>query len=223
MLEELDTHPERFSPNVCLRPVYQEYMLPNLAYIGGGGELAYWLERLPQFEAFGVNFPMLIRRNSVLWIDKRNSKDMRQADLRVDDLFDDTDNLVNTWIRENSGNEVDYEEELKGIEEAFDKLARKAVDIDPTLEKAIEAEKVRQLKSAEQLGKRLLRAEKGNHEKSVQKIRKLKDKLFPGNGLQERHDNFIPLYLKYGNQFIDILLRELSPFEKGMIVVEEHD
>ena len=72
ILDELKTHPERFSPNVVLRPLYQELVLPNLAYIGGGGEIAYWLERKEQFEHFGINFPMLIRRNSVLWIDKNS-------------------------------------------------------------------------------------------------------------------------------------------------------
>jgi bacillithiol biosynthesis cysteine-adding enzyme BshC len=223
MIEELESHPERFSPNVCLRPVYQEYILPNLAYVGGGGEIAYWLERKTQFEEFDVNFPMLIRRNSLLWIDNKLSKDMREIGLDIQDLFKDTDTLINNWIHANSGSTVEYDEELKRIESAFDSLSKKAEALDPTLKKAIEAEKVRQLKSAEQLGKRLIRAEKANHEQSVNKIRKIRDKLFPDQSLQERYDNFIPFYLKYGRQFIDILLRELSPFEKGLIVVEDHE
>ena len=70
ILNELENTPQYFSPNVVLRPLFQELVLPNLTYIGGGGELAYWLERKTQFEYFGVNFPMLIRRNSVLWLDK---------------------------------------------------------------------------------------------------------------------------------------------------------
>ena len=64
--DELDLYPEKFSPNVVLRPLFQEYILPNLAYIGGGGEIAYWLERKAQFDYFNVPFPMLIRRNSAL-------------------------------------------------------------------------------------------------------------------------------------------------------------
>lgn len=223
MIEELESHPERFSPNVCLRPVYQEYILPNLAYVGGGGEIAYWLERKSQFEKFEINFPMLIRRNSVLWIDNKLSKDMREVDLDIRDLFEPTDALINRWIHANAGSTIEYEEELKRIEKAFISLSEKARVLDPTLKKAIEAEKVRQLKSVEQLGKRLLRAEKSNHERSVNKIRKIRDKLFPDQTLQERHDNFIPFYLKYGRQFIDILLRELSPFEKGLIIVEDHE
>src|SRR6185436_12759892 len=74
IIAELHSHPERFSPNVILRPLYQEFILPNLAYIGGGGELAYWLERKTQFEHFGVPFPMLVRRNSVLWLDRDANK-----------------------------------------------------------------------------------------------------------------------------------------------------
>jgi len=74
MEAEIDTHPEYFSPNVVMRPIYQEVVMPNLAYIGGGGELAYWLERKSQFAHFGVFYPMLIRRNSVMWLDKGTTK-----------------------------------------------------------------------------------------------------------------------------------------------------
>jgi len=84
LLEELEQHPERFSPNVIMRPLYQESILPNLAYIGGGGELAYWLERLKQFEYFQVPFPVLIRRNSALILDKGTRKRREKLELRLE-------------------------------------------------------------------------------------------------------------------------------------------
>ncbi|RYF81666.1 MAG: bacillithiol biosynthesis BshC, partial [Chitinophagaceae bacterium] len=63
---ELQNHPERFSPNVILRGIYQETILPNLAFIGGGGELAYWLQLKDLFNHYSVVFPVLVLRNSFL-------------------------------------------------------------------------------------------------------------------------------------------------------------
>lgn len=222
ILEELENHPGHFSPNVCLRPLYQELILPNLAYIGGGGEIAYWLERKTQFAHFGLHFPMLIRRNSVLWIDSGISKDMHNLGLGIEDLFRDKDELVHDWLKQHASIEISVEEEMSLISKAYASISEKASVVDPTLQKAVEAEKVRQLKSADQLGKRLVRAEKANNESMVNKIQKVKDKLFPGGGLQERQDNFMQFYLKYGRHFFDVLSRELSPFEKGLIIVLDH-
>jgi len=88
ILAELDKCPENFSPNVVIRPLYQEYTLPNLAYIGGGGEIAYWLERKKQFETFGVFYPMLIRRNSALLMNKGAQKQTAKLELTAEQLFE---------------------------------------------------------------------------------------------------------------------------------------
>ena len=66
LLALVEKSPEKFSPNVILRPLYQEVILPNLCYIGGGGELAYWFELKSYFDSVGVVFPILLLRNSVL-------------------------------------------------------------------------------------------------------------------------------------------------------------
>ena len=75
MLAELDKNPERFSPNVILRPLYQEMILPNLAYVGGAGELSYWLQLKGGFDAVKCTYPMIGIRNSVLWIDGATSQE----------------------------------------------------------------------------------------------------------------------------------------------------
>ena len=100
MENEIENHPEHFSPNVIMRPIYQESVLPNLAYIGGGGEIAYWIERKTQFEHFKVNFPMLIRRDSVLWIDRNTSKKMDKLNLSVKAIFDESEDLIKQFVKE---------------------------------------------------------------------------------------------------------------------------
>ncbi|MEL6274520.1 MAG: bacillithiol biosynthesis cysteine-adding enzyme BshC, partial [Bacteroidota bacterium] len=129
---ELEQHPEFFSPNVVMRPLFQEYIFPNLAYIGGGGELAYWLERKEQFAHFGLNFPMLIRRNSVLWVDKGSQKKLGKVGIALPDLFGDVELFIRDYVEKNSENELSLAEELSELEKLFQSIATKADSIDPT-------------------------------------------------------------------------------------------
>jgi bacillithiol biosynthesis cysteine-adding enzyme BshC len=218
MAAELEAHPERFSPNVIMRPLFQECILPNLAYIGGGGELAYWLERKEQFAHFKLNFPMLIRRNSALWIDKGSYKRMQKLDLTVEQLFTDVEALVKEYVRGNTENELDLAAEKQQLSDLFDAIAAKAHSVDPTLAKAVEAEYTRQAKAVDNLEGRLMRAEKQRYEIGINQLRSLKDKLFPNGGLQERHDNFLPFYLAKGDEFFDLLVEHLDPLEPGLVV-----
>jgi bacillithiol biosynthesis cysteine-adding enzyme BshC len=221
LLEELEAHPERFSPNVVMRPLYQESILPNLAYIGGGGELAYWLERKRQFEHFGINFPMLVRRNSVVWIDGNSAKRMEKLGLDLNALLGDTEDLVKTWVHEKSEQELSLSAEKQALSKLFESIVQKAEATDPTLAGAVKAEEARQIKSLEQLEVRLVRAQKQRFETEINQLRGLKEKLFPGNGLQERYDNFIPHYLRNGETFFDVLLENLDPLRTDLIVIQE--
>ncbi|PHI21842.1 bacillithiol biosynthesis cysteine-adding enzyme BshC [Lewinellaceae bacterium SD302] len=217
---ELETHPEFFSPNVVMRPLFQEKIFPNLAYIGGGGELAYWLERKEQFAAFGLNFPMLIRRNSVLWVDKGNQKKLAKAGVTIDELFGDVELLIRDYVEKNSENELSLESELEQFEAVFQSIASKAEEIDPNLKKAVLAEHARQAKSIENLEGRIRRTEKQRFDTTINQIRGLKDKLFPGNGLQERTDNFLNIYVQEGESMFEVLIENLDPLKDGMIIIE---
>lgn len=219
--KEIQEHPERFSPNVVMRPIYQEAIFPNLAYIGGGGELAYWLERKSQFEAFGLNFPMLIRRNSALWVDKGSTKKLDKLGLTIHDLFGEIEPLIKRFVKDNSKNEINLQQEKQAIEEILVQISHRTKEVDPTLEKKVLAENAKIIKSIENLEGRLMRAEKNKFEVSLNQIRSLKEKLFPKNGLQERYDNFLPLYLKYGHDLFDILKEHLNPLEQGMVIFIE--
>lgn len=221
LLEELEAHPERFSPNVVMRPLYQESVLPNLAYVGGGGELAYWLERKRQFEYFGLNFPMLVRRNSVLWIDANASKRMEKLGLDVRDLSGDTEELVKAWVHDRSEQELSLYLEKDALAKVFEGIVQKAEATDPTLVGAVRAEEAKQARSLEQLEIRLVRAQKQRFETELSQLRALKEKLFPGNGLQERHDNFIPFYLRHGEALFSTLLENLNPLDSGLVVIQE--
>jgi len=221
MENEIENHPEHFSPNVIMRPLFQELILPNLAYIGGGGELAYWLERKTQFEYFQLNFPMLIRRNSAVWIDKGTKKRMNKLGLIPSTLFQATEDLIKNFVKKNSEGELSFSSEKKELEAIFEKVKNKTIEVDASLGKTVLAESVKQIKSLENLESRVMRAEKQKHEVSINQIRNLKEKLFPANGLQERKDNFMAFYLKHGESYLETLKDTFDPLEKSFIVIEE--
>lgn len=221
MIAEIDKHPERFSPNVVMRPLYQEKIWPNLAYVGGGGEIAYWLERKEQFAHFGLNFPILIRRNSALWVDKSNIKRMEKLDVDLDFLLQDTHGMEKAYVKNNTESNLSLQQEKKDIAAVFDRIVKRTQDIEPTLVKTVKAETANQMKSLSALEGRLLKAEKQRQKISLNQLKSLQNRLFPNNGLQERSDNFLQFYLKHGKGFFAVLKEHLHPLEKGFIVIYE--
>lgn len=221
MLKELDEHPERFSPNVNLRPVYQETILPNIAYIGGGGEIAYWLERKEQFSALGVFYPVLIRRDSAIWIDSAVSRKMEKLGLDIPAVYKDTDVLIKDYLKDMQPELMDISAESAAISEAIDGIIGKGASADTTLRGAFEAEKVRILKSLEQMEGRIRRAEKQKHDVAVNQIRQVREKLFPEGQLQERYDNFMSYYVQYGDAFLDTLYTYFDPLRRELRIIRD--
>lgn len=221
LLTELSSHPDRFSPNVILRPLYQEFTLPNLAYVGGGGELAYWLQYEPLFEHYRVNYPMLVLRNSLMILERGAMKKMESLELSVLDLFRNEEELIKEYVKENTEDELSLADERNGIEEAMKAVIEKAKIIDPTLEKSAKGEEQKMLNSLDKLEAKLLRAEKQKFDTSVNQIRWLKDKLFPNGTLQERHENIASFYLKYGPDFLKTLKQGLKPLEEEFVLLKD--
>ena len=146
---------------------------------------------------------------------------MGRLGISFQQLFQDSDLLVRHFIENQSETALDLQVEIRELASLFERVREKAVEVDPTLEKAVLAESVKQIKVLEQLESRLVRAEKQKHETSVNQIRALREKLFPGNGLQERQDNFLNFYQKYGEAFFHTLKNHLHPLENGFLVIED--
>lgn len=223
MEKEIDEHPERFSPNVIMRPLYQELTMPNLAYVGGGGEIAYWLERKSQFAHFGINFPMLVRRDSAMFVDKTSVKKMGKAQLGIEEVWKDKDVLVREFIAKHGSIEISLGKEKEELKKLYEGLAAKAKATNPNLEKMVLAEHAKAKKSLDQIETRLLRAEKQAHENGIAQIHSVQERLFPKGGLQERYENFLPYYLKYGDDFFEILKKHFNPLDKQFKIFVEAD
>ncbi|MDC7998824.1 bacillithiol biosynthesis cysteine-adding enzyme BshC [Gilvibacter sediminis] len=219
ILEKLEAHPEQFSPNALLRPLYQEVILPNLCYIGGGGELAYWLQLKDYFDAVEVTFPMLMLRNSALLITEKQMGKWERLDLSVADLFKKQEALAAHLVKQHSGLPLDFEPQKKHLKKQFEALYELAKQTDPSFEGAVAAQEKKQINGLKNLEKRLRKAEKRNHKDRIQRAQELRDAVFPANNLQERKANFSEFYLEAGDELIPLLLEQLDPFKSEFSVI----
>lgn len=217
--QEIKDFPERFSPNVVMRPVYQEVILPNLAYIGGGAEVTYWLQLKANFDHYKVDFPVLLLRNSALVIDKRSEVRMQILAISHKNLFKDDETLKNDWIKAHVTLQLSLDDEERAIRAVFDQIKLNAYKIDKTLSQSADAAKTRALKLISSLEKKMLRAEKRKHDTSLTQIENLKEKLFPTGVLQERVLNIAPMFVLYGDGFIDSLIDSFKPLDHQFTVL----
>lgn len=222
MLAELDKNPERFSPNVILRPLYQEMILPNLAYVGGAGELSYWLQLKGVFDAVKCTYPMIGIRNSVLWIDGATSKKMTKINLEIDDLFETKDALKKGFVKNNSEGKLDFEAIDQLQKSLSDEINRLVTSIEPSMKGYASAEDSRLIKQMESLKAKLIKTSKSKHESSLKTIDQVIDKLFPNGGLQERNVNFFS-FCPDGDykSALNMLYNCIDSAEKDLIIIKE--
>ncbi len=213
LLQLLEAQPEKFSPNVMLRPLYEEVILPNLCYIGGGGELAYWFELKKYFETAGVTFPILLLRNSVLLQTEKQDQKRQNLHISLQELFLKRHELINRKVRQISNIDIDFAPQKEHLVQQFQHMYELAEKTDASFLGAVKAQEVKQLKGLDNLEKRLLRAQKRKLEDEVSRIAELQESLFPNRSLQERHHNFSEFYLEYGDRLIPTLMKELKPLE----------
>ena len=219
ILKLSESNPEKFSPNVIMRPLYQEVILPNLCYIGGGGEIAYWLELKSFFNAVNVSFPILLVRNSVLLATEKQTKKADNLGLSWADLFTKPDDLVNAITHKLSTFPIDLTSQKETLEKQFEYLYELAQQTDKSFSGAVKAQEVKQKKGLENLEKRLLKAQKRKLDDELQRVTDLQCELFPNKSLQERQANFSEFYLEKGEQLIPLLIQKLKPLETNFNII----
>ncbi|WP_191859243.1 bacillithiol biosynthesis cysteine-adding enzyme BshC [Hanstruepera ponticola] len=213
IIDEVENNPERFSPNVITRPLYQEVILPNLCYIGGGGELAYWFQLKSSFEAHQVPFPILLLRNSVLLISKKQREKLEKLDIDISEMFLKQDDLITKVTRQFSQIDIDFTAQKNQLNKQFEDLYELAEKTDKSFLGAVAAQERKQVKGLEHLEKRLLKAQKRKLKEVIGRVTNIQDTLFPNQSLQERQANFSDFYLEYGDQLIQQLVLNLQPLK----------
>ncbi|WP_205500297.1 bacillithiol biosynthesis cysteine-adding enzyme BshC [Rufibacter psychrotolerans] len=220
ILQLVQEQPEKISPNVVLRPVYQELVLPNLAYIGGGAEVAYWFQLKGVFEALGVPYPAVMLRNSALYINKANRQRMEKLGFTVLEMFKELPELKKRLAELLNQEELSLQEQRTAVEEAFRQVEELAKSIDPTLVKAVGAEAQKAQNSLQMLEKKLNKAIESKNETAYNQLANLKEKLFPTGVLQERVDNLLT-YQTNNPNFIQELVAAFDPFAYRFTILQE--
>lgn len=219
LLELLEINPERFSPNVILRPLYQEVILPNLCYIGGGGEIAYWLELKSTFKAFQCTFPILLLRNSALIVTEKQVERIEKLQLSWEQLFSKQEVLINIRVKELSEIPIDFSEQKMALKKQFSDLHTIVNQTDKSFLGAVKAQEAKQIKGLENLEKRFLKAQKKKFHSELERVIKLQNELFPNQSLQERQANFSEFYLENGITFFSKLYNNLDPFDTNFTIL----
>lgn len=200
VLELLAVHPERFSPNVVLRPVYQECVLPNIAYVGGPGETAYWLQLKPLFDALGVSMPVVLLRDMFVLVEPLVEKKRAQLGLKYDQLSSGTaahvDALLTKLVKQEGTHEYLVGDPSNNIESEFKQIIASLSDFDPTLAESARAEQTKAMKRLQALQKKVLRADKRRSEVIKTRLDVVINALHPGGHPQERHNNWLHHFIE---------------------------
>lgn len=220
--QAIKDHPERFSPNVVLRPLYQEFLLPNLAYVGGPSELVYWLQLKGIFDHFEITFPLLMPRNFAGVMTNGQVKKLQKAGLSFEDIFKEENTLVKEKVIANTTFKMDLDDQKAHLRGMYSEVKNQATQVDSTLERLVLAELKKAEKSLEKIEHKILKAERNNQEVLVNRIYALKEALFPGGSPQERKDNFLNFYIT-NPKFIASCMEAFDPFDYRFHMIEVHE
>ncbi|MGR3854986.1 bacillithiol biosynthesis cysteine-adding enzyme BshC [Chryseobacterium indologenes] len=219
ILAELENHPEKFSPNALMRPVYQENVLPNLAYIGGNAEIMYWLELKDYFSKINIPFPILIPRNSMLFLKEKTLGKIEKLDLKIEDFFRNFTVLTNQKILKDNFVLRLLEEKEEVLISNFSALKASAETTERSFGNMVKAEEVRQLKSFKRMKKRLLHAEKIKQNELLERLENLFLDVHPAKTWQERVYNFSVFFSDYGYSWLENCLEEMVVQDSKLIIV----
>jgi bacillithiol synthase len=220
--KEVEEFPERFSPNVVLRPMYQEIILPNLAYLGGPAEVAYWLQLKPAFDQFKIQFPALLPRNFALVLDGPAQRKISKLGLTDHHLFQSVEDWKRDFVTMHATIDFSLEKEKQNLSGIFEETGAKAVTLEKSLGAAFEAGKVRAVKILDQLAKKIRKAEEKNQAVHIRRREEIQQYLYPGGSPQERVENFMRFYLD-NHEFVSGLYSQFDPLDFDFIILRTED
>ena len=220
IITELHQHPERFSPNVILRGVYQETILPGVVFVGGGGELAYWMELKNVFQAVGVHYPLLQLRNSFLLMSHKQAEQWAAMQFEEQDLFKPILDLEIAYVKKHASQALDLQDQINHLTNLYTTIQNEVVKVDPTL--GTHTENLAQQAKAKLLAleKKMVRAERRKQSVDIQRIHRIKKELFPQDNLQEREEHFSKWVGQYGLSWIDTIMEDSTGLESKFRIIK---
>ena len=220
IIDEINNFFERFSPNLLLRLLYQDHILPNLSYVGGGSEIAYWLQLKDYFDFQKISFPILSVRSSLMLTSKKQQEKCHKLNINIEDLFKKIDQLHGHYLKNNSKIVTDLSVQKEAVRKNFNNIYNLAKLTDKSFIGAVKAQEKKQLNGLNNLEKRLIKAEKRKHKDFLDRIEILKKDLFPNNSFQERQLNFSSFFNSNKKKFLSFLIKKIDPFNNNFTVLQ---
>ena len=209
------------SPNALMRPLYQEWLLPNLAYVGGGGELAYWLQLGSAFEHLGRPMPLLYLRNSILIQHHRLSKDLQKLDLSVTELLSSSgEALKRQFLEKDTVLHAEGEALKAPLMEAVEQWNSALTESYPELKQHAEALKVKMEKLAQRTAETRYRIQKRRHEELMGSIDRAVESIYPNGTFWERRASYADLVGILGQDPRDTIVEKMSTIKAGTLVIK---
>lgn len=222
IITEINEHPERFSPNVLLRPITQDYLFPTAFYVAGPSEVSYFAQIHPLYEFFNIEPPIIYPRSSATLIEKSVVNFMEKYDLTMRDVFLGTDQLKEKILSSVAENNIDeiFENAVKNINLVFDDLKEKLFSVDKTISDSSTRYREKVLYAVNELKSKTEKAYESRFEVILRQISKLSNLLYPNENLQEREMNYFYFANKFGENFYKKLYDELSISEFEHQIIE---
>jgi len=212
LLAQAKEKPSFFSPNVLLRPIYQDALLPAVAYVGGQAEVAYFAQMKGVYEAFGLPMPIIYPRKNVTIVEKKVAQILKKYGLEIPDLWTQPDGL----IAEIAGKQVPdaLEKALHraqgDLKDHFESLQEEVIAFEPALKDSLDLARGKMDQQWKFMEKKIRQAAARRDETAGQQLRKAVDNLYPNQRLQERIFNIVPYLIKYGFTFMEKLDQDVD-------------
>jgi len=221
LLEVLENEPDKFSPNVLLRPICQDYLLPTAFYIAGPSEIAYFAQLKPLYELYNIVEPIIYPRSSLTILENSIAGSLDKFSIGINDVFVDVENVKKRIINSVEQSSVDemFSDISNQLENSFDQLKEKLFDLDKTIADSSNRYRDKILGTIAELKSKAEKAQQKKYEVTLRQIDRAAVHLFPNSNLQEREINFVYFVNKYGDEFLKRVFDELqiNKFEHQVI------
>ncbi len=219
ILAHLKDYPQRFSPNVALRPLYQEHILPNVATILGPSELVYWLQLKTTFKAFDVPYPALFLRDSFLLYSAKDVQTLSTQGLELKDIFAPKDTLLNKAISSTPKNQS-ISSSTQKLKHLLAQHTQELAALEPSMQQMLLAEMQKIENTLERIEKKFVATQKKQQEVVLNRLLKIRSKYMPSDKPQERVQNFMPFFVQKGMGLFDELLERSDVMQVDVKLLE---
>lgn len=221
LLNEIESYPEKFSPNVFLRPIIQDRLLPTLGYVAGPGEIAYYSQMKTLYPHFNLEMPVIFPRFSATLIESGIDRILDKIPFEFNRYGERIEDLEKEYAKASESTDIEalFKEWKSGISSVSEEPLKAIAEIDGSLEGLVGKTVSGFETELDKLKGRVYRSIKQQEQTQLQRIRKIKAQLYPADGLQERMVSFLYFMNKYGINIWDELISEL---EKGSLELDIH-